>query len=506
MKLVTPAQIRAMDQATISRIGIPGIVLMERASLGAVSVIDKQFPGVEHVAILCGSGNNGGDGLAIARLLAERGVTCRIGLLTPSENWSGDALTNLKIIEKLGVLVDDLSELEPKDLAATLSRWEPVDLWCDALLGTGIDRDVTGRFLAAIDFLNSRHSVFAVDIPSGLNGETGQPMGGAVLAHATASFGAIKIGQVIDPGRQFCGQLHSIEIGIPAQIRDDIGHIGILLTAAAARVPPRAPSTHKGQAGRLLLVGGAPGMGGAIAMTARAALASGAGLVRVATHPEVIPILTAAHNELMTLPITGADVDWAQEVEWADVVVIGPGMGTDEAAREQLTALLEVSPDRLVLDADALNMLANSEGFCAPKDGWVLTPHPGEMARLCGTTTDTVLSAPLGRARELAAKTKCTVVSKSRSTIVVTPEDRIVISTLGNPGMATAGMGDILAGILGASLCDDRDVFSCVTSALFVHGHAGDAAARAIGERGLSATDLLSEVPAAWRLLESFDG
>ncbi len=496
MQFVTPAQMREMDRQAIEDFGIPGIVLMERAALGACDVFELHFgEDAQRVAVLCGAGNNGGDGLAMARMLDERGYNVAIFLLAPPSKLRGDAKTNFDIAKKLDLTVYDVSEANPGSMEQELLRHGAFDVWIDAVFGTGLDREVKGIYRAAIEFVNGQE-VFAVDIPSGIDGRTGQVQGVAVQAQVTATFANPKTGNVVYPGRAHCGALHTVAIGIPEAVRNTVGTAGQLLTEVDA-LGSRPPVFHKGDAGRVLAVGGRAGKTGAILMTAKAAMLSGAGLLVVGTDAASAPHIAPAVNELMAEDVFSTDA-LAKHVEWADVVAFGPGLGLDEHAQHALRTVAGLA-DALVLDADGLNALADDIGLPTRT---ILTPHPGEAARLANTTVETIVSDPIQSARSLAAKYQAVVILKGPGSVIAAPDGRIAINTTGNPGMATGGMGDALTGICAAFLHELVEPFHAACSATYVHGLAGDLAVEETGERSLMVSDLLAALPEAIQELE----
>jgi ADP-dependent NAD(P)H-hydrate dehydratase / NAD(P)H-hydrate epimerase len=498
--VVSPAQMREMDRITIEEIGVPGVVLMERAALAAVEVVSRLEPA--RVGLLCGGGNNGGDGLAMARLLALAGVPVWVGLLVPGERLRGDAAINLKAARGCGVEVVEITDLAQLGLAGAC------DVWVDALLGTGLDREVTGLFAQAVGWLNAQRArVVSVDIASGVHGETGQVLGCAVQADVTVTFGAAKLGCVIQPGRALCGALEVVDIGLPPAVVARVGHAAAWLTPqwAAGRLGLRPRALHKGGAGRVVVVGGSHEMTGALLLAARGAMVGGAGLVTAVTRAEVVARVAVAVPEVMAVAGIGEE-DGALEraVRGADVVVVGPGMGQDGTAAA-LAAVLG-GEAALVLDADALNLIASTltlRAQLAGRDGVaVLTPHPGEMARLCGCSVAEVERAPVWRARGLAVELSAVVVLKLSTTIIAAPDGRLAVSGVGNPGMASAGMGDALSGLMGARLAEEADPFEAACLAVYQHGRAGDLAAASGGERALVASALLDHAGLAMRELE----
>jgi NAD(P)H-hydrate epimerase len=519
MRLVTPEQMREMDRRTIEEVGVPGLVLMERAALGAVRALSDYLPDERfgRIGILCGGGNNGGDGIAMGRMLASEGYEPMIVLLSSPDSLSPDASTQLEIARNIDLDIIDFSDVDADELEEHLDTLPQALVWVDALLGTGLDRPVEGGYATAIDFLNRQPLLFAVDIPSGIHGSSGRVMGVAVHADVTATFGAVKLGQAVDPGRMHCGDLHVVDIGIPRSVELEVGFEAELLDASWTflRMAPREEDSHKGDSGKLLLLAGSHEKTGAALLAARGALASGAGLLTVGTHERVVERIAPVVNEAMAAHMLADTRDenalerLLEFLPGVDAVGVGPGMGTTDGARAAVDALLSSHAGAVVFDADALTILAGAPDYDAIRhfcdDGIaVLTPHPGEMARLCHCTIEEVLEAPVERTRTLARETGAYVVLKTGTTLVAAPDGRLAVNASGNPGMATGGMGDILTGMITARLAEGSEPpFEAVCLAVHAHGLAGDSAATTTGERGLSAGALVDELPATWRDLES---
>ena len=517
MDLVNPETMREMDRRTIADIGVPGPVLMDRAAGGAVDHLLDFFdpaPGAS-IGILCGTGNNGGDGLAMATMLAHRGFAPSVVVLGGRDALSDDARCYFDIARRT---VDDL-EIAPDEtsLASVLQDQPRCALWCDGLLGTGIDRPVGGRYRIAVEFLRDQPApVMALDIPSGVEGRSGQVLGLAADAELTVSFGFSKVGQCLDPGRTIGGQLRVVDIGIPDEIRNAVGvdALGLDRTWLEQQLPARPRDLHKGGAGKTLHVGGRPETAGAIALSARAALVGGAGLISVATDHRSQPIIPTATPEIMARGIVDfstGDIDedaFGSAIEWADTVAVGPGLGTDATARRLLLQLLDAGPDRIVADADALNLAATDSEIAsrlsADGDGrqLVLTPHPGEMSRLIDKSIDDILADPVVAATKLADDFRATAVLKTAATVVTTPDGRLAVNRSGNAGMATGGMGDALTGLITALFADTDDAFEAACRGVVTHGVAGDSAVEHTGLRGLTVRRLLDEIPAVWHDLE----
>jgi ADP-dependent NAD(P)H-hydrate dehydratase / NAD(P)H-hydrate epimerase len=519
MKLTTPEQMRQMDQRTIAEVGIPGIVLMERAALGAVAALVEEMPDVDQgrVGLLCGGGNNGGDGLAMARMLSERGVEALVVLLSEADSMRGDAATNLEIARSHDLELVELGEAPPEEVAHTLDALGPCAAWCDALLGTGLDREVAGRYAAAIAFLNRQRFVLAVDIPSGVDAATGQVLGCGVEADVTATFGALKLGHALYPGRSLCGDLHLVDIGIPEAVVDEVGWAGELLERrwARSKMQPRPAVYHKGDSGKLLILAGSHQKTGAALLASRGALCSGVGLLTVGTHAEAVSRIAPAIHEAMAAELLSEAADPNCEerlrefLPQVDAVAAGPGMGTSDGPRQALEAVLQSDVEAAVFDADALTILAGAPDYAelrafAQSATVVLTPHPGEMARLCGCAIDDILADPVERATALAERTGAIVVLKMAATLVASPDGELAVNATGNPGMATGGVGDVLTGVIAARLAEASEAaFDAVCLSVYAHGQAGDDAAELLGERGMGAVDLAEQLPLVWKRLES---
>jgi NAD(P)H-hydrate epimerase len=506
--LATPEQVRALDQRTIEQVGVPSVVLMERASLAAVDALARAAGALEgqRVGVLCGGGNNGGDGLAMARIMAERGALPHVFLLVDPSRLAGDAAVNLTAARGWGVPITHLEDVSA--LAGFEASW-----WIDALLGTGLDRPVSGLFADVISWLNARSPgvrVLSVDVPSGVHGGTGQVMGCAVRADHTVTFAAMKVGCAVQPARALCGALEVADIGIPPAVVREVGVTGRWLADGwgSARLGLRPRAMHKGAAGRVVVVGGSEAMTGALLLAARGAIEGGAGLVTAVTTQAVCGRVALAVPEVMAVAGLGGADELALLDEAsgrADVIVAGMGMGTSEAARLAVERVLS-SRARLVLDADALNLIATHPALAARLEARgeqaILTPHPGEMARLCGCGVSEVEAAPVELARGLAARWGVVVVLKLSTAVIAAPDGRLAVSGVGNPGMASAGMGDALSGLMSARLAEEADAFEAACVAVYQHGRAGDVAAGRVGQRALTASLVLDAAREVLRELE----
>jgi NAD(P)H-hydrate epimerase len=516
MKLCTARDMQGLDRRTIDELGLPGIVLMENASRGAVRHLVETWPDLatRRVGVMCGRGNNGGDGLAMARMLADRGVSVEVYLLTTADKVGGDARINLEVVEKLG-----LPLVEAPDAAAWekfVTRAAGCDLFVDAVLGTGLNSEVRGFLGEIIDWLNAHPSpVFAVDLPSGLDADTGRPLGRAVRAAATATFGLAKLGHHLYPGLDYVGRLAVIDIGIPPRFVAEADLETDLLDRDLIRawLPVRDSQAHKGTFGHLLVVGGSVGKSGAPCLAGVGAARAGAGLVTVAGPATLNNYFEVKMTEVMTEPLpetTEGFLDLAAEnrirdlLETRSALAWGPGLGTSPATAE-LTRRLLVSVDRpAVVDADGLNHLAGHldelQGAAA---GLVLTPHPGEAARLLNSTTGEIQADRVAAVRLLAAESGQVAVLKGARTLIAAPDGRLAINPTGNVALASGGSGDVLTGMIGSFLAQGSEPFVAACLGVYGHGLAADVAAEELGGRGVLAGDLAEFLPAVWRLIES---
>lgn len=509
MRAVTAAEMQAIDRLAIESFGLPGRVLMENAGREAVRVLRRRFAAAlrRGAAILAGRGNNGGDGFVIARGLAQAGLPVTVYITAPAERLAGDAAANFALLAALGIPVVPLTDEQA--LAARGPEIAACGVIVDALLGTGLNAEVRGFLGRLIEFVNAAgRPVFSVDIPSGLSADTGRPLGACIRATVTATFAFPKIGCLIHPGPEYTGRLEVVDIGIPGPVAARIPPRQTLLDAAEVRplIPRRAPDSHKGRHGHVLVVGASPGKTGAAVMTAVAALRAGAGLVTLATARSLNPVAAAAAMETMTalLPeeapgILGpASREAIRELALGmSVLALGPGLGRAEATTALVRELVPASPVPLVIDADGLNALAGRleilRGLAVPA---VLTPHPGEMARLTGASVAAIQADRLGHARRLAAECRAHVVLKGAATIVAHPDGTAAVNPTGNPGMGAGGMGDVLTGVIAALIAQGLAPGAAARAGVYLHGAAADRVAAAVGPRGYLAGEVMAALPA----------
>jgi NAD(P)H-hydrate epimerase len=513
MLLVSAEEMRTLDRLTIEKYGTPGHVLMERAGRGATQAI---FAGFRHMrrkgrrALICaGKGNNGGDGFVVARLLRAKGVRTHVVLLAEASAVGGDAGRNLRAYRRLRAPLEEVTTAS--QLAAAAARFADADLIVDAIFGTGLASAVRGLQADAIELINaSGVPVFAVDIPSGLNADTGLPQGSTVQAEATATFGFAKIGQVLHPGAGYCGRLSVVDIGIAPEAVAEHPPAATLLDArgVAPLVPTRRAEAHKGDCGHVLIIAGSFGKTGAAQLVWRAAARAGAGLVTLCGPRSLYPIYAASVVEAMSeaLPDADGELSFAPEglarlCAGKTALVVGPGIGTGEGARRTVEWLVTNGRVPAVLDADALNCLAADASLLGRASApLILTPHPGEMARLIGRDGAAVQGDRVGVARDFARRHGCTLILKGARTVVAEPSGRVWINPTGNPGMASGGMGDALSGVLGALLAQKLDAGEAARLGVYLHGAAADRAA-AGGEIGLLASDVIDALRPTLRAL-----
>ena len=480
--LYSTAQVRAIDAHAINELKIPGYTLMKRAGEAALRYLRTRWPMAHRIVIVCGSGNNGGDGYVLARFAQAAGLTVSVLSAADPDTRAGDARRACADYRASGAEVHPFS-------AARLAAGEVV---VDALLGTGLSGSVRPAFLEVIRAINSSgRPVFALDVPSGLDADAGIPLGEAVRAEATVTFVGLKTGLFVGDGPEFAGTVFfdDLELRAPAGAQFEPRLTRIVEAEIHAALPRRARAANKGDFGRVLIVGSGSGMPGAARLAGEACLRAGAGLTTVAVAPENVAAVAAGRPELICLGLSSAEA-LAPAIERADVIAVGPGLGRTSWARSALDAVL-ASGKPLVVDADALNLLAE-QGARARAD-WILTPHPGEAGRLLNTSAAAVQDNRLAALEGLLERFGGTVVLKGAGTLVGSRGRTPGLCERGNPGMATAGTGDVLTGAIAGILAQCRDSWAAARVGVLVHALAGDAAARG-GERGVLASDLAREL------------
>jgi len=513
MIVVTAEQMREMDRLTIQKYGIPSLTLMERAGAGIVTAILKRFPRAAKrgVLVVAGKGNNGGDGFVVARLLKRKRIPCEVALLGRRDQLSPDAAHNLKAFVKVKGKVVDIA---PENLSLLAERMKGKGLLVDALLGTGTKNEVRGLYAEGITVMNtSGLPIVAVDIASGLDTDSGIPLGVAIQAEMTVSLAYPKLGQVTYPGLNYGGDFVIADIGIDPRAVAEVSPQTEVLEEEEIGwlIPRRKPDTHKGTYGHALIIAGSRGKTGAAIMACRAAMRCGAGLVTLAAPRSLNNVLAGALVEVMTEPLRDnaaeemeilTDLEWVGLVEKKDALLFGPGLGVNDSTRHALRWLLRNGDVPWVIDADGLNNLAlDLDRLRHAKVPPVITPHPGEMARLMGVDNSSVNRDRVGVARAFAVKHRCYVVLKGARTVIATAAGRVFINPTGNPGMASGGMGDVLAGMLVALLGQGFHAEDAMKLGVYLHGFAGDRIAAQRGEIGLIASDIIDELPVAMKSL-----
>lgn len=524
MRILTSSQIRALEEAWIKYCHENwGMVLMELAGLGASKMLLELMEGMPAaVTVVCGRGNNGGDGLVIARHLLRAGVELSIfvvGQAKGAKGFSQEHLTNRRILEGLGIEINYLSGSDLEPLKTAILETSAV---VDALLGTGCDRPVEDVFADAIEIINSSgRPVMSVDIPSGINSDTGQIMGRAVKAAATATFGSIKPGLLCYPGAEHAGEIKVIDIGLPMpenlpeDLRDSLPQLDIprwwLATAydVQERLPERPADSHKGSFGQVLLVAGSQGMSGAALLAAQSCLRSGAGMAVVATAASLVKNMPAeeviyralAETEAGSIALSGlAELEGV--MERSDVMIIGPGLSSHVETIQFVHELLKKVRVPCVIDADGLNALAqNPKVLNDTEAGFIFTPHPKELSRLLGKTVKELQSDRIRAAQDAAKRFGATIVLKGANSVVATPDDDVYIVPTGNCGMATAGSGDVLSGVIAGLLAQGMNRTWAAVAGTYIHGAAGDLAALELGQDGMCASDIKDWLPSVLKLL-----
>ncbi|MCX5722847.1 MAG: NAD(P)H-hydrate dehydratase [Nitrospirae bacterium] len=510
MNIVTGAEMQLLDRRTITEAKIPSATLMERAGEGIVRQLEEQYGPMrgKTVTILCGKGNNGGDGLVVARLLHRQRAKVQVLLLTPVADLSRDAAAMYRRFAKVAGSAKILRFRPAEQVRPLLAS---SDILVDALLGTGLSAEVTGTYREAIELINGAGKpVIAVDLPSGIHADTGAILGQAVRASLTVTLGLPKLGLYVGAGIDQAGIIRIVDIGIPPAYVDKLESRTRLLTSddIVNMLPERRPSSHKGTFGHAGIIAGSVGKTGAAALAAQAALRIGAGLVTVATPSSVNDVLESKLLEAMTMPFpetkartlarSGLDRILAF-VQARTAIAIGPGLSTHHETVELVQALMKHLDRPSVLDADALNALAGRASLlteCPTPP--ILTPHPGEMARLeVDATAQSINADRIGTARRFARERGVFVVLKGARTVIARPDGLVAICPTGNPGMATAGTGDVLTGMIVGLLAQGVPSWEAVCAATYLHGLAGDLAARQLGQAGMIASDLIAQIPYA---------
>ncbi len=505
--LATADEMRAMDREAISSYGIPGIVLMENAGRACAEFLEREFSTLRNlsVAVVCGKGNNGGDGFVIGRHLANLGSTVDVFLLAPPRGIKGDAKTNLSILAKIA---KKSQRVNIKQIQNAFPSSRSYDILIDAMFGTGFSGNVRGGYLKAIQWMNdSGKKIIAVDIASGVNASTGAVGNAAVMASATVTMGSRKIGQCVGEGRVRTGSLVVADIGIPITAKAKGKCHLVEEKDVAASLPEISLLAHKYSRGKLLIIGGSRKYTGAPVMAAQAAMRAGTGATILAIPEGIRDVLAKKLTEVMLLPCRETSMGslhhdaiplLLERSKWADAVAIGPGLSRDDETLGLVRELLSGIDRPILLDADALHALKGNHHLLKNrKVPTVLTPHYGEFSDLTGLSKEETESDPVASGRRFAKSLKSVLVLKGGPTVIGTTEGNVFVNSTGNPGMATIGSGDVLTGMIGSLLAQRMEPEHAAVAGVFLHGRAGDLAAKEHGTRSLMALDIAAKIPLA---------
>lgn len=507
VRILNADQMREADRRTIQDIGIASLVLMENAGRQVVAAIESLYPDLvdRSIAIVCGKGNNGGDGFVAARTLHQRGFDVSVFVIGRLSEIKGDARINLTILGNIGQTVVEVADETAWELHGAEIAGH--DLIIDAMFGTGLSEPLTGFYETVVADINEAGvPIVAIDIPSGMSADTSDLIGDSIEATVTVTLGAPKLPLILPPAEMKSGEVVIADIGIPAEVIEELeGQRIELLTRERMRalIQPRALDAHKGDFGRVLVVAGSVGKAGAAVLCAQGAMRAGAGLVTVASPKSCQPTIAAHAAEYMT---EGLDETPEGTVHYsaadrvlgidADVIVAGPGLGRGEGVTTFVRELLDKCEGPLVLDADALNAFADEPALLVGREGrdLIITPHPGEMARLVGCSVEDLQADRIGIATDFARRHKLYVVLKGYRTLVITPDEKVFVNPTGCAGMATGGTGDVLAGMLAAWLAQLLDAEAACKLAVYLHGSAGELADADNGEVSMTAGDLVEHI------------
>lgn len=516
MRVVTAEQIKKLDENAIKGLGIPGIVLMENAALSVVDEITRDLGGVHNrnIVVFAGKGNNGGDAFAAARHLHIMGANVLVIIAGKSTDISGDALVNLNILRNMKVKMVEVTD--KADIDMTASGLYISDAIIDGIFGTGLERNVEGLTFDIIETINkSGRYVVSIDVPSGLDGSTGRIMGTCVRASKTVTFTFPKLGMVVAPGVFFCGNVVVRDIGIPPAAGLFEGPVIHLIekSMVSGAADKRMPDTNKGDYGKVLVIAGSQGMTGAAALCASAAMRTGAGLVYPAVPKSLLAILEQKVTGPVFVPFEDRDKGTIckkgigpvlEKMAEVDAAAVGPGLSTEKEAAEAVREILLECRVPVVIDADALNIISEDLHILKKVNtAAVVTPHPGEMAKLMGTSVREVQHNRIDMAREFSKRWEVITVLKGYRTVISDPEGNVYVNPTGNAGMATAGSGDVLTGMIAALLGRGYKPVDAAVSGVYLHGLAGDLAAAEKGEHGMIAGDVVEKIPDAIKSVDN---
>lgn len=515
MKLVTAEEMRSLDEEAIKKIGIPSIVLMENAGLKTAQIIEKEYSPLKgkSVYIFCGPGNNGGDGMVVARHLFNQGIKVKIFLLGKKEKLKKDAARNLAITEKMDIFIKEI--ISSEDLEPLKKELEGIEVVVDALLGTGSKGAPRGLMKEAIILINKySKNILALDIPTGVDADTGEVAGEAVKADHTITFAYPKRGLYLYPGMDYAGKIKVVDIGIPSTLEEKRIKSNLLTSSDVSKdLFYRKLSSHKGSFGHLLVIAGSEGMTGAASLSALAALRVGAGLVTLGIPESLNPILEIKLTEVMTLPLPESKEKTLSYRAFEKIekfsqrckaIALGPGISLHKESKELAVIIIKRLNIPLVLDADGINALTGEVSLLSKyKAPLIITPHPGEMSRLLKISLEEVQKDRIKSTTTLAKKVGAIAVLKGARTIIADKEGNNWINSTGNPGMASGGSGDVLTGIIGGLLVQGIPPLEAAKSGVYFHGYAADLAIQKKEEMSLIASDILENLPGAIRRIKS---
>jgi NAD(P)H-hydrate epimerase len=521
IKVTTAAEIKKLDQLATEKFSIPSLILMENAAIGVVNFISdlSNEKLIDKVLILCGHGNNGGDGFAIARHLTNRGFNVCVVFVGSLDKIAGDAKINFEIIQKLAAKESNLKLfINPKSLKRIINLFdEPFDIVVDALLGTGLNTEIRDPYLSVIKWANEYKSLkLAVDIPTGLSSDNGKILGIAFNADYTLTMGLPKVGLLINDGPRVCGKIEVVDISYPYSLGSS-GEVKKQLIEdidVYERLPKRPYDAHKYSVGKILAIAGSAGLTGAAKMSCEAALRSGCGGVLLLTTKKLLNIYAKSLKEVMTFPLKNNDGGFFVEkdfdeikskIEWADVLMIGPGLGQNEETLKFLKKLLLTYPEKKkVIDADGLNLLSNfiDDKKLSLKNA-ILTPHLGEFSKLTKHSVEELKENIFEFGLKFSRTYKTVLVLKGAPTIIFDPQGNSYINSTGNSGMATVGMGDVLTGMISGFYAQGLIDIDAAITGVFLHGLAGDIAAMKKGKLSLISSDVIKFIPDTIKIIES---
>ena len=511
LRICTNEEMRTLDRIAETEMGIGPVLLMENAGRAASEIIVEAYPqaGVhDEILVFAGKGNNAGDAFVVARQLLGFGKKVRIFHLLKGPEYKGATAENFKILQKMKAKLVHVSEVQ--ELEAFLDQSKTPSLAIDGIIGTGLKGNLEGHFYDVVEIINrSVDHIVSLDIPTGVSGDSGQVQGIAIQASLTISFGFPRLGHFLPPGANYRGKLLNVDISLPHRFSKEGDKFLLQAHTVARKILRRDRYAHKNTFGHVLLVGGSIGRTGAIAMATQAALRSGAGLATAATWTDSMPLLSQQLPvEAMTLAITEDEKSfekYGEQLKQFSAIVMGPGMGHRPGAKKLVEMLLSYYKGPLVLDADALNLISEYKlhEMCRRRQSpTVLTPHPGEMARLLNCTKEEVVQDPIGSLKKAVDLTHASVMLKGAATLLLSPDEVMYLNHFPNSGMATAGSGDVLAGMIGGLLAQGVSGFDAAQVGVYLHSLAGDRAARRISSRGMIATDIIKNIPQAYQELQ----